>query len=257
MKVVCLGCGSSSGTPTIGCTCAVCTSSDPRNRRLRSSALVEANDGTTFVIDTGPDFREQMLRCAAQRLDAVLYTHAHADHANGLDDLRAFCFIHRRPVAVFGNRNTLAELEARFRYAFSPPNGHWEKPSLAAHMVGGSFSLGKTRIEPIPVWHGGYMILGWRLGDFAYLTDVSHIPEESLERLQGLQVLFLDCLRERPHPTHLSLSGALHWAMQIKARRTFLIHMTHELEYRALASRLPQGIAPAYDGLEVHIEESH
>jgi len=247
VEAILLGTGSSAGTPVIGCACATCTSSDPKNNRLRSSIAVFGDDGTSIVIDTGPDFRQQMLKARIIRLDGVLYTHTHADHLNGIDDLRAFCFIHRHAIPIYGNVETLNEIQSRFQYAFLPPSGYWERPVLTAKLVSKPFNIGSLSITPIPVWHGKQRILGWRINQMAYLTDVSEIPESSLALLENLDCLFLDCLRERPHPTHLHLDMALSYAAKINAKKAVLIHMTHELEYGWLMKQIPPSIVVGYD----------
>ncbi|AOX99991.1 MBL fold metallo-hydrolase [Jeongeupia sp. USM3] len=249
VEVVLLGVGSSGGTPALGCSCPTCTSGDPRNRRTRASAVFRAG-GQTFLIDTGPDLRSQALRENLLRVDAVLYTHPHADHLNGIDDLRAWCWLQKAALPVFGNRLMLTHIRERFPYTLFAPNEYWDKPVLQLHEVGHeAFEFGGVGITPIPLLHGKWPILGFRIGNAAYLTDVSEIPEASLPLLEGLDVLLLDCLRNTPHPTHFSVDQALAAAARIGARRTVLIHMTHELEYHALSARLPEGIVVGYDGM--------
>lgn len=255
MEVVLLGSGSSAGTPVIGCHCSTCTSLDSKNNRLRASMAVFGSDGTTLVIDTGPDFRQQMLKAQIIRLDGVLYTHTHADHLNGIDDLRAFCFIHRCAIPVYGNLETLNEIQSRFHYAFLPPSGYWERPVLTAAVLNEPFTIGTLNITPIPIWHGKQRILGWRINRIAYLTDVSDIPEGSLNLLQDLDCLFLDCLRERPHPTHLHLDMALSYASKIRAKQTVLIHMTHELEYSWLLKQIPSSVVVGYDMMHLRFHD--
>lgn len=253
MKVIVLGVGSSGGTPQIGCSCATCTSADPRNKRTRSSSVVVLEGGEHILIDTGPDLRQQALRENIRRVDAVLYTHAHADHLNGIDDLRAFCVSGRRQIPVYGNTATIHNMTNRFGYAFQPPRENWDLPTLTAHEVDKPFDLFNHNILPLPVLHGRSSILGWRIGNFAYLTDISAIPEASMAMLDGLDVLLLDCLRLQPHHTHINFEQSLEYARQIQARRTFLIHMTHELEYHAMSSHLPDGIFVGYDGLILEV----
>lgn len=252
VEAIFLGTGSSGGTPVIGCHCAACTSTNPRNRRSRCSAHVIA-DGVHLQIDTGPDFREQCLRERIARVDAVLYTHQHADHLNGIDDLRAFCYLQRGVIPLYGPDYCMRDIRERFAYALQAPSAFWEKPVLSAQPVEQPFEVGGVTIVPIRVMHGAWPILGYRIGDFAWLTDVSDIPPESLELLQGVKVLALDCLRERPHPTHLSRAQALAWAERIGAEQTWLIHMTHEVDYDAVASTLPPGVFMAWDGLRLAI----
>lgn len=250
VEALLLGVGSSAGTPAIGCACATCTSPDPRNRRTRSGALLSAG-GVNFLIDTGPDLRAQALREGITQVDAVLYTHPHADHLHGVDDLRAFCYLNKAELPVFGNAFMMQALHARFRYTLDPPNAWFERPSLAPTVIDGPFSHRGVRISPIPVLHGTWPILGYRIGNLAYITDVSTIPDESFALLDGLEVLMLDCLRNNPHRTHFGVEQSLEAAQRIGARQTVLIHMTHELEYQALSARLPANIVVAYDGMRL------
>ena len=251
VEVILLGVGSSGGAPALGCSCPTCISTDPKNTRTRASAVLRAG-GQTFLIDTGPDLRGQALREQILHVDAVLYTHPHADHLNGIDDLRAFCWLQKAALPVYGNRLMLGHIRERFPYTLMKPNEFWDNPVLTIHEVDAApFQIGAVTIQPIPLIHGKWPILGWRIGDVAYLTDVSEIPAESRALLQNLDVLFLDCLRTKPHPTHLSVAQSLQTAAEIGAKRTVLIHMTHELEYHALSQTLPSGIEVGYDGLRI------
>ncbi|WP_034619199.1 MULTISPECIES: MBL fold metallo-hydrolase [Chitinibacter] len=253
VDVLLLGVGSSGGSPALGCACPTCTSSDPRNVRTRASALLRAG-GQTFLIDTGPDLRQQVLREQILHVDAVLYTHPHADHLNGIDDLRAFCWLQKAALPVYANRLMATHLRERFPYTLLQPNDFWDKPVLTLHEIESEpLQHGGVWLEPIPILHGKWPILGWRLGGVAYLTDVSAISAESLQRLQGLELLLLDCLRDKPHPTHLSVEEAIALATRIGAKHTVMIHMTHELEYHALSARLPAGMSVGYDGLKLQI----
>lgn len=250
VELIFLGVGSSGGTPVIGCECAACRSSDARNQRTRCAAHVVVN-GVHLHIDTGPDFRTQCLREKIPRIDAVLYTHQHADHLNGIDDLRAYCYRQKAVIPLFGPEFTMRDIAQRFGYALQPPGEHWEKPVLSVNAVDAPFDFLGVTITPIRVMHGQWPILGWRIGDVAWLTDVSDIPDTSLPLLQGLKVLALDCLRERPHPTHLSRTEALQWAARIGAEQTWLIHMTHEVDYTSASTGLPAGVHMAWDGLRI------
>ncbi|UXY14895.1 MBL fold metallo-hydrolase [Chitiniphilus purpureus] len=251
VEVTLLGVGSSGGTPALGCACATCTSRDPRNTRTRTSALVHAG-GSNLLIDTGPDLRQQALREQLLRVDAVLYTHPHADHLHGIDDLRAWCWLQRAALPVYGNALTLEHIRSRFSYALSAPSASWDRPVLQLHEVRDEpFAAAGVRVQPIPLLHGKWPILGFRVGAIAFLTDVSAIPEPSFGLLEGLEILVLDCLRDRPYPTHFSVDDALAAAARIGARRTVLIHMTHELEYHALGARLPHGVEVGYDGMRL------
>lgn len=254
MEIVILGAGSSAGTPVIGCACKTCLSSNPRNKRSRCSIAVHMEDGTVLLVDTGPDLRLQALREKMNRVDAVLYTHFHADHLNGIDDLRSFCHLQRKAIPVYGNQATIDSVVQRFGYAFpAHEQQHWEKPVLSAHVVVEPFDVAENAVVPLPVMHGNYEILGYRIGNMAYLTDVSNIPDATLDKLHGLEVLLLDCLRYRYHPTHFDLEQAVEWATRIGARDTWLIHMTHEMEYDELSAALPRTMHVAYDGLRIRI----
>lgn len=254
MQLIMLGVGSSAGTPVIGCKCVTCLSSNPRNKRTRSSAVVTMPGGEVVLIDTGPDLRQQALREGLTRVDAVLYTHTHADHLHGIDDLRAFCQIQRQQIPLYGNQDAVSHISSKFAYVLREPEDFWELPVLSINRVNGAFSLFGVTIIPIPIKHGRSDILGYRIGNMAYLTDVSEIPQSSLELLQGLDVLMLDCLRYKPHFTHINLEQSLAYASHIKARNTYLIHMTHEMEFDALSQQLPPSVHVAYDGLKLSIE---
>lgn len=250
VEVCLLGVGSSAGTPVVGCRCATCTSPDPRNNRTRCSAIIRAN-GVNFLLDTGPDLRSQVLREGISQIDAVLYTHPHADHLHGIDDLRAFCYLNKSVLPVFGNAFMLRQIHERFHYTTLPPNPWYDKPSLATCTVEGPFSHRGVAITPIPVLHGNWPIYGYRVGNVAYLTDVSAIPEASYALLDGLEVLLLDCLRETPHHTHFGVEQSLAAAARIGAKQTVLIHMTHDLEYHAFSARMPDGVMVGFDGMRL------
>lgn len=254
MQLIMLGVGSSAGTPVIGCKCETCLSSNPRNKRTRSSAVITMPGGETVLIDTGPDLRQQALREGLTRVDAVLYTHTHADHLHGIDDLRAFCQIQRQQIPLYGNLDAVSHISSKFAYTLREPADFWDLPVLSVNSVSEAFSLFGVTIMPIPIKHGRSEILGYRIGNMAYLTDVSEIPETSLDLLQGLDVLMLDCLRYKPHYTHINLEQSLAYASHIKARNTYLIHMTHEMEFDSLSQQLPPSVHVAYDGLKLSIE---
>jgi len=245
-----LGTGTSTGTPVIACDCRVCRSPDARDRRLRPSVLAQWT-GASVLLDTATDLRQQALRHGIRRVDAVLYTHAHADHTFGFDDLRSFAWRQGGPVVVYGSPDTLRAVERTFWYAFeeTPPGS--TKPKVELRAVDGPFPIGGRTVIPVPVFHGTVGILGYRIGRFAYLTDVSAIPEESYPLLEGLDLLVLSALRLRPHPTHMHLDRAIEEARRIGAARTLLTHLSHEIGHEETASALPAGIELAYDGLEV------
>ena len=258
MRLVFLGTGTSYGVPQIGCGCRTCTSTDPRDRRTRTAALIESG-GRRLLIDTPPELRLQLVAAGVGSVDAVLFTHAHADHVHGIDDLRAISVRQRRPVDVYGAPGTLAELERRFGYIFdgSPPLPGTSKPELVAHKLDpdGETEIAGQRVRAIALPHGDHTVLGYRVGPIAYLTDAKTIPADALARLTGLSVLVLNALLPRPHPLHLSVPEAVAAAQQIGARQTFLTHLTHDAPHAELAARLPAGIAPAYDGLVIDVGE--
>lgn len=253
MQLTLLGCGSSAGSPVIGCTCKTCTSHDPRNTRTRCSAALTLDGGEVILIDTGPDLRQQALREGMSRVDAVLYTHTHADHLHGIDDLRGFCQLNRRQIPLYGSREHMATIAERFAYVQREPDGYWEVPVLGLNTMEGAQSVCGVTVTPIPALHGRSMVYGYRIGKFAYLTDISSIPQTSLELLQGLDVFLLDCLRYQPHRTHIGLEQSLAYASQIGARDTYFIHMTHDMEYGELSSRLPPHVHVGYDGLKLPV----
>jgi phosphoribosyl 1,2-cyclic phosphate phosphodiesterase len=253
VKVLFLGTGTSHGVPMIGCACAVCRSADPRDIRSRPSVLVTLDSRRAILIDTSTDLRAQALRFGIDRIDAVLYTHSHADHIFGLDDTRRFTALSGRSLPLFGDDATLDDLRRVFAYAFSPGSEGGGVPALALFRIDGPFTLFDQPIVPVPLLHGPRPILGFRLGGFAYLTDCSAIPEASWAMLSDLDVLVIDALRDRPHPTHFTVAQAVDAAQRIAARRAYLTHLCHEVGHAALLERLPAGIEPAYDGLEVTI----
>lgn len=249
MKVTFLGTGTSHGVPRIGCSCAVCTSNDPHNKRFRSSLLIDADD-MSVVIDTGPEFRLQALRAHLGRLDAVFYTHNHADHMNGIDDLRVFS--ETAPLPVYGPQQVLDDIAQRFPYAVGENPWRGGLPQLALHQVpAGGVSIGSLRFIPVPLLHGCRQVYGYRIGSLAYLTDCKEIPESSYALLGGLDVLVLDALRYKNHPTHLSIDEAVKVARRIGARLTYFTHLNHRVDHKELDSHLPCGIHPAYDGLSL------
>lgn len=252
LRVTVLGCGTSTGVPRVGCACAVCRSDDPRNKRLRSG-LSLAYGGHTVLVDTPTDLRQQALREALSRVDAVLYTHAHADHIMGLDELRVLG-PRGRPVPCFGSESTLASLRRSFAYVFEDGQEGGGKPRLSLHPIDGPFDLFGATVVPVPVLHGALEVLGYRIGGFAYLTDCNHVPSSSLALLDGLDVLILDALRYRPHPTHFSIAEALEVAAQVGARRTLLTHLTHDVDYRRPEVALPANVELSYDGLTLDLD---
>lgn len=258
MRLVFLGTGTSFGVPQIGCRCRTCTSPDPRDRRTRTAALIESR-GRRLLIDTPPELRLQLVTAGVPTLDAVLFTHAHADHVHGIDDLRAISVRQTSGLAVYGPAGALAELARRFSYIFDPAvRAHpgTSKPDLVAHPLepGRVTEIAGVAVRPLPLPHGDHTVFGYRVGPIAYLTDAKAIPAAALAELRGLEVLVLNALLSEPHPLHLSIPEAVAAAQQIGARQTYLTHLTHETPHAELAARLPAGVAPAYDGLVIDVD---
>lgn len=257
MRLRFLGTGTSFGVPQVGCRCRTCTSTDPRDRRTRASALVETA-GRLLLIDTAPELRLQLVEAGVERVDAVLYTHAHADHVHGIDDLRALSVrLEGMGLPVYGPAAALAELRQRFGYIFdgAPARPGTSKPELALQAIdaGTETAIAGVAVLPLELPHGDQGVFGYRFGHLAYLTDVKAVPAAVRERLRGLDVLVLNALLARPHPLHLSVPEAIAVAQQIGARRTLLTHLTHEIPHSELAASLPAGVEPAYDGLVVEV----
>ncbi len=253
MEILVLGSGTSSGVPTIGCPCAVCHSPDPRDNRLRPSILI-AHAGKNIVIDTTPDFRTQILREHVGRLDAILFTHPHADHILGFDDIRPFNGMQRKRIPVHADGGTLNALRRIFPYAFDSAVRNTFVPETETHdHEGKPFDLFGLTVQPIPLLHGTQPIYGYRIGPVAYLTDHSQIPAASLAMLEGLDVLFLDALRHRPHPTHTTVQGALQIVESLKPARAYFTHICHDLPHAATQATLPPNVYLAYDGLRIDV----
>ncbi len=253
LRVTVLGCGTSMGVPQLGCRCAVCTSSDPRNQRTRPSVHLQAGD-TCVLIDAPPELRLQLIATRLdERLDAVLITHTHADHIMGLDDVRGFTLRTGKPIPVYAEATALDDLQRVFRYVFFPFPPGTSTPQIEFREITGILAIGALRIEPLRVFHGEMPILAFRVGNFAYVTDVSYIPPESFARLQGLELLILDALRYDPHPTHFNLEQALQVVAALQPKRTLFTHLTHAFDYERVNAQLPAGVALAYDGQVVEI----
>jgi len=252
MQLTFLGVGSSAGTPVVGCQCSTCLSDNPKNKRLRCSAAITTDDGEVILIDTGPDLRAQSLRAGLIRIDAVLYTHTHADHLHGIDDLRAFCQIQKMQIPLYGKLDAMQHIQAKFGYAIREVGDFWEMPILSINPISEPFEIFGIRVTPIPVKHGYSDILGYRIGNLAYLTDVSEIPEASLALLADLDILIIDCLQYKPHYTHINVEQSIAYAGLIKARSTYFIHMTHDLEYEKFSGEVPESMYVAYDGLKLN-----
>ncbi len=251
MKVTFLGTGTSQGVPVIGCTCEVCTSLDFRDKRLRTSILIGTGD-QTFVIDTGPDFRQQMLRENVSRVDAVIFTHAHRDHTAGLDDVRAYNFLHSMDMPVYGTAAVLDQIKTEYAYAFAGPY-YPGIPRLNLHTIDSrDFTVNGVAIRPLPVFHMKLPVLGFRFDNFSYITDANSIPDETLDKLAGTEVLVLNALQREPHISHFNLKEALDMVERIKPRKTYFTHISHKLGLHAKVSdELPDNVVLAYDGLQL------
>lgn len=255
MKVTFLGSGTSTGVPVIGCECRVCTSSNPKNTRLRQSVKIDAG-GKTFLIDTTPDLRTQLLRYPTPRLDFILFTHAHADHMMGLDDIRPFNFRQQRAITAFANAPTIEGIRRAFGYIWDKNSQEGGgKPQLELREVNGTFDYQGIRISPVPVRHGDWTVLGYRIGPFAYITDTNGIPDSSLSLLQGVDTIAIDGLRTGPvHSTHFIISEAIEATRPLQPRMTYLIHLSHDVDHDRVESTLPADVRLAYDGLVLEFE---
>jgi len=252
LRVTFLGTGTSMGVLVPTCCCDVCASDDPRDNRLRPSVLVRWA-GASVLIDSSTDLRTQALRHGIERIDAVLFTHAHADHILGLDDLRLYNWKQGVAVPAYGSRRTLDALQRTFWYVFDDRPTESTRPAISLHAVEDRFTVHGREIDPVPVMHGRLPILGYRIGAFAYVTDASEIPPSAYPLLQDLDVLVLNALRERPHPMHLNLEQALRQAERIGARRTYFTHMSHEVHHATVSAKLPDGVELAHDGLTLDV----
>jgi phosphoribosyl 1,2-cyclic phosphate phosphodiesterase len=254
MNITFLGTGTSQGVPVIGCTCDVCSSLDYRDKRLRTSVHIET-DNNSFVVDTGPDFRQQMLRERIKRVDAVLFTHAHRDHTAGLDDVRAYNFMQQMDMPVYGTQAVLDQLQIEYAYAFAKQY-YPGIPRLTLNLVEGIFTINGSRITPLPVLHYKLPVLGFRLGNFSYITDANFIPDETMTLLEGTDTLVLNALQREAHISHFNLDQALSVIEKIKSKRTFLTHISHKLGSHAdVQKELPTNVALAYDGLRISCSE--
>jgi phosphoribosyl 1,2-cyclic phosphate phosphodiesterase len=264
MRVTVLGSGTSHGVPSIGCDCAVCRSADPKDKRTRPSIFIEldasppsafAESVRAILVDTSTDLRAQALANDVRRVDAILFTHSHADHVFGLDDVRRYNQMQKTAIPCFADEETLDGLRRMFAYVFEPPKQKGGGiPQLAIFRVAGPFSLGGVEIVPVPLFHGRLPVLGFRIGAFAYLTDCNLIPGSSWPLLAGVRTIILDALRHRPHSTHFSVGEALEVARRLGAERTYFTHICHDLGHAETNARLPAGVELAYDGLVLEIE---
>ena len=254
MKVSFLGTGTSQGVPIIACNCAVCQSNDPRDKRLRSSVLVEKN-GFQIVIDTGPDFRQQMLREKVEKLDAVVFTHEHKDHIAGFDDIRGFNWREKKPMEVYGNKNVKNALKRDFHYAFGE-NKYPGVPKLNLHVIDKEpFEIGPLEIRPIEVMHYKLPVLGFRIEDFTYITDANFISDSEKEKIKGSRVLVLNALKKSEHISHFSLNEAIDLAKELEVEKTYFTHISHQMGFHSEVSKdLPVDIELAYDELQIFID---
>jgi phosphoribosyl 1,2-cyclic phosphate phosphodiesterase len=259
MKLTFLGTGTSFGVPQLGCGCAVCRSPDPRDRRTRVGAVVELDNGTRILIDTPPELRIQLIAAGISDVDAVLFTHDHADHTHGIDDLRAITVRRAAPLTVYGSAETLAALTSKFGYIFDPaikPRPGSSKPEGEARPVtaGVPFRIGDVDVLPIAVPHGPTDVLAYRIGRLGYVTDAKVLPPAAIEQLRGVSVLVINALFRTEHPSHISIPEAVETAKKIGADRTLLTHLTHRTAHADLEAELPRGVAPAFDGLTLRID---
>jgi phosphoribosyl 1,2-cyclic phosphate phosphodiesterase len=253
MKITVLGSGSSSGVPFIGCDCKVCRSDNPKNKRTRVSCLIEIN-GINLLIDTSPDLRQQALKSDLRKVHAVLYTHDHADHSHGIDDLRSFNYLSGNSLPVYSNAATLSSLKERFPYAFqNKPENVWVRPSLIPNVIPDQpihkMDVLGVQITAFEQTHGKSKTLGYRIGDFAYSTDTDNLPESAFEALTGVKLWIVDCIRYNKSYGHASLEQSLGWIKRVKPEQAVLTHMSHDFDYDTLKAELPEGVAPGYDGM--------
>ncbi|MBI49418.1 MAG: hypothetical protein CL850_03915 [Crocinitomicaceae bacterium] len=251
MRVTFLGTGTSQGVPVIGCKCEVCLSKNFKDERLRTSIRVEIGEHST-VVDSGPDFRQQMLREDVEKLDAIVFTHEHKDHIAGLDDIRAYNFLQKNPMQIYANKPVEEALRRNYHYAFNNSVKAGVPQMVFNSIHRHDFSLGGETWTPLPVMHADMEVLGFRIGDFAYVTDVNYIPEETYEKLKGVNVLVISALRKFEHPSHFSLNEVLEVIKRIEPKASYLTHMSHQMDlHEDLEKSLPSGVYPAYDGLKL------
>ncbi len=258
MKLTFLGTGTSFGVPQIGCACAVCRSTDPRDRRSRVGAVVETDEGARLLIDTPPELRLQLIGCGIDRVDAILFTHDHADHVQGLDDVRALTMKRKAPLVMYGSVETMRGIARRFPYIFDDrvqPVPGTSKPEGQLHVLtpGQACEIAGVQVLPVELPHGPGKVLGYRIGDVAYVTDAQQVPDDALAVLRGARVLVINALLRKSHPTHLSIPEAIEVAERIGAEQTWLTHLTHGNLHARLEAELPPGVSPAFDGLVVTI----
>ncbi|MBI5682205.1 MAG: MBL fold metallo-hydrolase [Deltaproteobacteria bacterium] len=252
MKVTILGCGTSTGVPVIGCPCSVCTSPNPKDKRTRTSVIITIN-GKNILIDTSTDLRQQAIANNVQRIDAVIYTHPHADHIHGIDELRSFNMLQKEKIPCYGSEFTINRIKEMFNYIFTTEEKESWKPELEIFKITSAFEVCDIKIQPVDVMHGQMSIFGYRIENFGYITDCSLVPDKSKEMLKGIEVLVLGALREKPHPTHFSISQAVELVQELKPKQTILTHLSHNIGFEETNKSLPDGIELAYDGMEIEI----
>ncbi len=253
MKITFLGTGTSHGVPVIACHCSVCQSKDPKNHRTRPSIVITLDD-KNILVDTSPELRLQVIRCGIEDIDAILFTHDHADHLHGLDDVRAFSAIQGFSIPCYGSPATLDRIRTVFNYAFQLQHLGGGIPQLELVTIDGPFQLFSVEIVPIDLLHGNTQVLGFRIGNFAYVTDCNLIPPSSMDLLRALDLLVLDALRwQPPHPTHFIIPESLEIVEQLRSKQTYFTHMTHDVEHHSTNARLPKNVQLAYDGLVVDV----
>ncbi|MCI0444192.1 MBL fold metallo-hydrolase [bacterium] len=255
MKITFMGSGTSMGVPTVGCECAVCLSDDPHNKRTRASLLVQSR-GRNILIDTATDFRAQAIREGLKRVDAVLYTHSHADHILGLDDLRPFSYRQQLHIPCYGNQEALNGVCDVFKYVFSEPQPGGSIPRIEPRPVQGSFEFEGVPIQPLPVLHGMLPVNGYRIGGMSYLTDLSEIPDSTYEMLYGTSILILGVLRYAPHPTHLNIDKALRIIERVSPDAAYFTHISHDFDHNRTGSELPRNVFLSHDGLSLELNEA-
>jgi len=250
MKITFLGCGTSTGVPVIGCKCTVCTSDNEKNRRLRASILIQ-HENKNILVDTSTDLRQQALRHSISHIDAVLFTHPHADHLHGIDELRSFNHIQDSHIPCYGNKETIERIQIYFKYIFQNFVKEGWKPHLETHVIDGPLLIPPLTILPIEVYHGKMKVLSFRIEKTAYVTDCNRIPEDSIKQLMGLDLLILDALRQKPHFTHFNIDEAVDMVKTLKPKRAVFTHLSHNIDYDETGSTLPPNIELAYDGMEI------
>jgi len=254
MKITFLGTGTSQGIPVIACDCEVCVSQNEKDKRLRVSVLIET-EKNTLVIDSGPDFRTQMLRAKVQNIDGILYTHEHKDHVAGMDDVRPFCFKHKKEIEIYARERVLSQLRQEFHYVFDERFNYPGIPRINANTITNEpFVINNETITPIDGLHYKLQVFGFRIGDFTYITDMNSISEEEIEKVKGTKVLVLNALQKQPHISHFNLEEAIELVSKIKPEKTYFTHLSHTMGLHEIVSKeLPQDIELAYDGLEINL----